>query len=75
MAASLRSACLALVTSPEDLASVSVVAHLPAGTVLTRAIEFTERLASEYGCRAHLSVHDDSLDVRFDRPAPDTRER
>jgi hypothetical protein len=68
VAGSLRSACEALVAAPEELASVSVVTILPPGTAIDRVIAFTELMASEYGCRVHLSVHEGTLDARFDRP-------
>jgi hypothetical protein len=67
IAMSLRTACDALRTSPEEVSSIAVVSHLPAEFVITAVMDFTEHLAETYGFRAHLFVHDGGLDVRFER--------
>ena len=67
IAVSLRTACDALRSSPDEVSSIAVVSHLPPEFVITAVMRFTERLATEYGFRAHLFVHDGGLDVRFER--------
>jgi len=70
IAVSLRTACDALRTSPDEVSSIAVVCHLPAEFVITAVMSFAEQLADAYGFRVRLFVHDGGLDVRFERGQP-----